>query len=217
MIPPVLYEDRYFLAISKPCGVYCTSTGNPDNQTVKNLFPEYYLAHRLDAATSGVLLLAKTSEACHKISTLFRQREINKFYLAISDVVTHHEHSQTWKDKIEKGRKGKMRRAEESGLTAISEAKILPYKNKSILLLRPKTGRTHQIRIQSQLHDYPILGDTIYAKRHPHSRLMLHAYEMSFPHPYTSKNICIKSSAPKEFEKFLPRNWKLQLRKPFSS
>ena len=201
--PKILFQDHHYMAISKPTGLYSWTTGNPKNITVGQVFPQYLLTHRLDADTSGVLLLAKTPRAASEMAHQFEKRTVEKTYMAISATPCEKEHFEKWQDFLIKGRKGRMKVSSDNGLTAVTEVHLIPLKLGSLLILKPKTGRTHQLRVQSQFHGYPILGDKIYGKKYPYKRLMLHAASLSFFHPIERKEVLVKDNLPEEFRKFL--------------
>ncbi len=208
----ILFQDRHYIAISKPSGIYSWATGNPKNVTVGQMLPQYLLTHRLDADTSGVLLLAKNPRAASEMAYQFKQRTIEKTYMAISAIQCEKEHFEKWHNFLVKGRKGKIKVATDNGLTAVTEVHLIPLKKGSLLILKPKTGRTHQLRVQAAFHGYPILGDKIYAKKHPYKRLMLHASSLNFFHPIDRKEVFVKDSLPREFHFFQLTD---KIKKPF--
>ena len=195
----ILYEDKDILALSKPVNLHCRSTGNPENITVMELFPQLKMAHRLDSKTSGILIGGKNSKAAALLIEQFRKREIQKIYIAFSPQKIPSQAENLWKDKLIKARKGRMKISNREGLTAITFVFMTPLKNGTLLFLKPQTGRTHQLRVQSLHHGLPILGDTLYAKKFPYSRMMLHSYFLSFFHPLKLKRIEIFDSLPEDF------------------
>ncbi|MBI2609465.1 MAG: RluA family pseudouridine synthase [Deltaproteobacteria bacterium] len=200
--PQIIYEDKYLVVISKPEGLYSTSTGNPKNPFIGGLFPGFFLTHRLDADTSGLLILAKSKQVAEKITQQFKNREVHKTYMGVSKKKIENPFQDTWKDKLQKTKKGRMKVVEGDGLTAITEVEGLPIKLGTLLIFKPLTGRTHQLRIQSKHHGFPLLGDKLYGKE-PYKRLMLHAFKISFKHPYQSRVLTLKDKLPEEFNRFL--------------
>ena len=198
----ILYEDKDILALSKPVNLHCRSTGNPENITVMELLPQLKMAHRLDSKTSGILIGGKNSKAAALLIEQFRKREIQKIYIAFSPQKIPHQTEALWKDKLVKARKGKMKISSHGGLTAITFVIMFPTKNGTLLFLKPQTGRTHQLRVQSLEHGLPILGDTLYAKSFPHTRMMLHSFYLGFFHPMKLKRIEIFDPLPEEFFSF---------------
>lgn len=201
----ILYEDEYLLIYDKPCGLECSP------RAIINFFSEkLYLVHRLDKATSGVLILAKTEEAQEALEDLFRDRLVKKVYHAL--VEGNVEKRQGKKEGIIKSyliKKGSFdgqtlygsskSLGEYEGKEAITHWKVLSEKEGNTLVeCRPKTGRTHQLRIHMQELGHPILGDIIYARDSGFfPRMMLHASEIQFKHPLTGKLIEVHASLPK--------------------
>jgi len=185
----ILYEDDDFLIIDKPAGVSC----EPKNFKEK-------LVHRLDKETSGVLILAKHEKARLAMVDLFTKKEIEKTYLALVDGVV-------------KKQEGKItlrlqQRGDKVFAGAGQEAETLwrclgVGKTASLLLCKPTTGRTHQIRVHLKEIGHPIVGDLRYGKtfrcRLRPERHMLHAVRICFEHPFTHKKIEAEAPVPDDF------------------
>ncbi len=191
----VLFEDEHFLIVNKPAGIACESIKLGD------------LCHRLDKETSGCLLIAKTKDALIAGEALFKKKEITKTYLAVVEGVPAKEYGTISKPLAKKGSlKGQtVWGVDENGLSAITAWKKLKSKGKiSLLECEPKTGRTHQIRIHLASIGHPILGDHTYHKTQSFSksspRILLHAYRLTFTHPFTGKEVLVASPIPKEIE-----------------
>lgn len=169
-----LYQDPYLTAHYKPPFFVVSS--------------KKFFLHRLDKETSGVLLNSK-EEA---FGDLFRKREIQKTYYAIC-IGSPKENSGLITKAIAKDGMHK---------TAETEWKCISRKNGlSLIKCTPKTGRTHQIRIHLTSIGIPILGDHVYGKkaRTDAQRVFLHAYQVAFTHPMTSKDVVITARIPKDF------------------
>ena len=208
----ILYKDPNILAIEKPSGILVDE--------VLEKFPKYILAHRLDRETSGVMLLAKNEKAHEFLKKQFsapalemqnrgladRQNRINKTYVAI--VQGHVKNDRGVINKpigrspadfrrrlAGRGARGEMREA-------ITEYKVLKrLKNFTYLEVKPKTGRTHQIRVHMKYINHPILGDALYNPKGPKSkRMMLHAKSIEFTN-LKGKTIKVESPIPLEFKK----------------
>lgn len=203
----ILFEDSFFVIIDKPSGLVS------ENEKVQSLLgvksKGWRLVHRLDKDTSGLLFLAKTDEAEEAGKALFSQRQVEKIYLAIVD------------GKIEKkgiidnllGKKGGYQGQSlygavlDKGLRAITHFKTLCYGvDSSLVLCDLKTGRTHQIRVHLSEKGHPILGDHQYGSRgfkclHKSSHHLLHAWKMSFIHPFTQKKVELIAPLSKGFQK----------------
>lgn len=196
----VLLDDPDFLVISKPVGVTC------DPSLVQKLGRgKLSLVHRLDKETSGALILAKNREAEKQFLTLFKERKVEKLYVAIVDGNLRQDSG-----KIESyiGRvgfkngmtlHGKVK--EREGSLAITHYKVLKKgKGATLLLCQPITGRTHQIRVHLAAIRHPILGDLLYGgdfqAKYSTKRHLLHAYMLKFPHPKNGRKIEVKDALP---------------------
>ena len=202
-----LYEDREIAVIHKPEGLLSVPGKDAAQPSVYALMRRKYpeatgplIVHRLDMATSGVLLIAKTEFAYHRLQQAFLNHQIQKKYVAII----------SGKDIPEKGiislplLPDYLNRPcqivnHEQGKEAITEYEILERIDGSHLriALYPKTGRTHQLRVHCAHQEglnAPILGDPLYGNEKA-ARLHLHAEEITFEHPLTGKKITIKRKA----------------------
>lgn len=202
-----LYEDREIAVIHKPEGLLSVPGKDAAQPSVYALMRSKYpeatgplIVHRLDMATSGVLLIAKTEFAYHRLQQAFQNHQIQKKYVAII----------SGKDIPEKGiislpllpdylNRPRQMVNHEQGKEAITEYEILERIDGSHLriALYPKTGRTHQLRVHCAHQEglnAPILGDPLYGNEKA-ARLHLHAEEITFEHPLTGKKITIKRKA----------------------
>jgi len=176
---PILYEDKDIVAVHKPAGVLSTDLH----------FGVGYV-HRLDRDTSGVLIFAKNERAYDFLRKAFRNREVKKTYLALvygipkeKKGVIDFDIGRSRKDfrlrSAQPKAKGRLR-------DAITRYEVIGEKDGYALLkVNPETGRTHQIRVHLKAIHHPIVGDPLYAPKHPSalgiSRLGLHAYEVTIP------------------------------------
>lgn len=202
-----LYEDREIAVIHKPEGLLSVPGKDAAQPSVYALMKRKYpeatgplIVHRLDMATSGVLLIAKTEFAYHRLQQAFLNHQIQKKYVAII----------SGKEIPEKGiislpllpdylNRPRQMVNHEQGKEAITEYEILERIDGSHLriALYPKTGRTHQLRVHCAHQEglnAPILGDPLYGNEKA-ARLHLHAEEITFEHPLTGKKITIKRKA----------------------
>lgn len=202
-----LYEDREIAVIHKPEGLLSVPGKDAAQPSVYALMRRKYpeatgplIVHRLDMATSGVLMIAKTEFAYHRLQKAFLNHQIQKKYVAII----------SGKDISEKGiislplqpdylNRPRQIVNHEQGKEAITEYEILERIDGSHLriALYPKTGRTHQLRVHCAHQEglnAPILGDPLYGNEKA-DRLHLHAEEITFEHPLTGKKITIKRKA----------------------
>ena len=202
-----LYEDREIAVIHKPEGLLSVPGKDTAQPSVYALMRRKYpeatgplIVHRLDMATSGVMIIAKTEFAYHRLQRAFLNHQIQKKYIAII----------SGKDVPEKGiislpllpdylNRPRQMVNREQGKEAITEYEILERIDGSHLriALYPKTGRTHQLRVHCAHQEglnAPILGDPLYGNEKA-ARLHLHAEEITFEHPLTGKKITIKRKA----------------------
>jgi len=200
----VLYEDADLRLIYKPSGLL---------SDIKDLHQSgLHLIHRLDKETSGVLLLAKTEKAKEQMLALFKERAIQKLYLAIVDGVVEKEEG-TIENYLGKksGYEGQTIYGAvppSKGVKAVTHWKCLAKaKSASLLCCEPHTGRTHQLRVHLSEMGHPILGDSQYGKKFKSSfhssRNLLHAYRLTFKHPRTGKLLKIVAPIPLDFKEAL--------------
>lgn len=225
---PILYEDDFLIVIDKPAGVQTHPAGNTTRDTVAHFIVSKYpklqnvgenllrpgIVHRLDRETSGILVVAKTEEAFEELKKLFQNRKIEKTYIAL--VYGHTPKLEGVIDKPLARQKGKLKRAvakTEQALTKAHEALtmyrvITRYKDFDLILAKPKTGRTHQIRAHFASLGHPIVGDKLYAfknirreKKLFPSRQMLHAYSLQFE--LFGKKYVFQAPLPEDFRSLL--------------
>lgn len=179
----VLYQHPDFVVINKPAGI---SVQNEVHQA--GLLPEIcqqldverlWLVHRLDKITSGILVLAKNAKSAAIFGQLFEQKEVEKYYLAISSKKPKKKQGAI-KGGMKKVRDGKWMLDNDSSSMAITQFfSFLVASGQRLFLVRPLTGKTHQIRVALKSIGSPILGDTLY-KGDPADRTYLHAYGIRF-------------------------------------
>ncbi|MEK7569468.1 MAG: RluA family pseudouridine synthase [Patescibacteria group bacterium] len=202
----ILYEDEDYLAIDKPSGIEVLDLA-------EKYFPEKILAHRLDTGTSGVLVLAKSEKVREFLKKQFQKREVKKIYNAIVNGWPKNDRGVVDKPigrspvdfrrrLAGRGVKGKIREA-------TTEYKVLKRfeegGNKFTLVeVKPKTGRTHQIRVHMKFANYPVACDPLYNPGKPCpkgiERLALHAKSVEFKN-LSGKTIKVESPLPKEFQR----------------
>ena len=173
----IKFENNDFIVLNKWSQI-ATQGGSKINisidHIIKNINSQYRLVHRLDKETSGLLLIAKNLNYAKKLSSLFKQKEITKYYIALCEGNPKNNNSQV---KLEiKNKKLKIE-------NTLTNYKLLS-KNKSIssILFNPQTGKTHQIRIVSKNLGCPIVGDNKYNfySKYKKENLMLHAFALRF-------------------------------------
>ena len=202
----VVYEDDYLIAIDKPAGILSVP-GKIGGKSVEEIMqesnPNIKVIHRLDMATSGVLLLAKDIEMYKAMQTLFATREVRKTYIALIEGEPKQSMGEISLPLSADYNNRPMQRVDyENGKEAITEYFVLVTYNRegkkiTRLSLNPITGRTHQLRVHlahPKSLGMPIIGDELYGK--PASRLMLHAMELVFKHPIKQTVITITANCP---------------------
>ncbi len=217
---PVLYEDDQVVVINKPIGVLSHSKGafNPestvatwlaDRLRAKSLKLEAEIGdrdgivHRLDRATSGVMICAKTEKVQMYLQKQFSTRNVKKTYLAVVEgIPSEPEAMITWP--IERNPKAPQTfRVGANGKSAETVYKVLHVSkdNKFALVeLRPTTGRTHQLRVHMKHLGNPIHGDVLYGGQAA-DRLYLHAISLEITLPSKHRETFV-SSVPKEFKAY---------------
>lgn len=221
MNPLVLWEDNHCLALAKPAGLLTQGVpaGLPTLESwAKQYIRERYgkpgnvylgVPHRLDRPVSGVVLFARTSKAAARLAEQFQQHQVEKVYWALVSGTPSPPRG-TWVDWLRK-------LPEEARVEAVpagtSGAKRAEVEFKSLnglspgawLELRPRTGRTHQLRIQSSTRGHPILGDEQYGSTEPFGPpadlprdrvIALHARTLSFLHPIRYESITVTADVP---------------------
>ena len=200
LVPEVVYEDEAIAVVNKPAGLL-SIPGRTEEYSVatwaQQRWPGSQPVHRLDMWTSGILLVAKTSEAYHALQKQFEEHTVKKKYLAIVEGVPKQEHGiidlPLLCDPMNRPRQVV---DFERGKRAITEYRILASVTKepspcyTHLALWPHTGRTHQLRMHCAHPDglgCPIKGDELYGTKA--DRLYLQAQAISFVHPVTGKKI----------------------------
>lgn len=201
-----IFEDEYLLVVAKPCGVVC------EEEALPALFPQQkrlFLVHRLDKETSGLWLLAKNAEAFEDLKRQFAERKVEKLYLAavVGRKVVVPEKVASLLAPAARYAGQTLYRSGKEGKEAVTYFQLLQQgKLGALVLCKPVTGRTHQLRVQLAELGYPIAGDLLYTSSQfwpPPTRLMLHAYLLRLTHPYTGESLVWKCPASSQFEEGL--------------
>lgn len=219
----VLYEDKWIIAINKPCKIPSQASLNLNLQhaygAVKSYLrnkktqtsPVVTLFHRLDMDTSGVLIMGKKASINKPMADLFASRKIKKTYLALSQSKTIFEGLKKFKIesylKRAPSKKHKFRfssGSKEDGKYALTHVELTKQKNDVYLFeVHPQTGRSHQIRVHLSEEGFSILGDLFYEGQKA-SHLFLHAHKLEFPHPINKDEILsLKAPLPKHWNEHL--------------
>ena len=204
---PVLYADEHIVVINKPYDLLSVPGKGPDKQDClwfrvqQQGFPTARIVHRLDYATSGLMVLALTASAHALISKQFQQREVSKRYHAIiSGTPTEDNGIIDQPLRCDWERRPLQMVDHEQGKQAITRWEVIErLSNATRVHLFPKTGRSHQFRVHMLWMGHPIAGDRFYADEAALSlsdRLMLHAEELAFSHPASSEPLHFVELAP---------------------
>ena len=183
----IIHEHDRFMVLHKMpgCLVHGPATTESEVTLVELLQKDFpgaplFPSHRLDKDTSGLMLIAKDKETNSLISQAFEEKKIGKLYVALSNKKP--KKKQGWvKGDMEKTRNGswKLNRRMENPAITYFQSCYLPEMGKRLFLLKPHTGKTHQLRVALKSLGAPILGDQRY-KGTSSDRLYLHAYRLSF-------------------------------------
>ena len=197
----IIFQNNDFLVLNKWDEI-ATQGGSKINVSIdhiiKTINSNYRLVHRLDKETTGLLLIAKNLKYAKFFSTLFKQKHIKKFYIALCDGTPKNKTSQ-----VNLSIKNKKLKTENS----VTNYKLLNTKNGiSHLLYNPKTGKTHQLRIVSKNLGCPIIGDKKYNAKSKlrKEKLMLHAYSLKFS--INNKLVEYVADLPDHFTTFIKKN-----------
>lgn len=229
----VVYEDEALIVVDKPAGlVVHPGAGNPSG-TLANALVRHFgsvsrqeglrpgIVHRLDKDTSGLIVVAKSDSVHDSLARQFKNREVTKGYLALVHGVIDRD-----KGVIDAplGRhprsRVKISTRSRKLRESLTEFEVLRrWRRFTFLAARPKTGRTHQIRVHFQSIGHPVVGDALYgaAAREANlqadlriaiqrlGRQFLHAASLSFRHPVTGRRATFDSPLPAELAELLAR------------
>ena len=214
----VLYEDEHLLVVDKPAGMAVhPGVGHPDSTLLNAILgldsqiesvggqTRPGLVHRLDKDTSGLVLVAKTDESHEHLSAQFKDRTVSKGYLAL--VVGYPEPAEAIID-APVGRdphdRKKMAIVDDGRPASTLYRTIQRYRGCSYIDVRPKTGRTHQVRVHFASVGHPIVGDVMYGRSDPRlERHFLHASSLEFAHPATGERVEIHAPLPNDLQAVL--------------
>lgn len=209
---PIIYEDDDCVVINKPIGVLSHSKGafNPE-ATVASWLANHVagltgeragVIHRLDRATSGIMICAKTPEASKWLQKQFSQRKVKKEYIAIVQGIFKQEHAVIEMPIERNPKKPQMFRVGSNGKPAITEYKVIKTNhNLTMVQLKPLTGRTHQLRVHLEELGHPIVGDSFYGGKDA-DRLFLHAKSLEITIPSRERKV-FETALPKEFSELM--------------
>ena len=220
-LPEIIFDDKDIAVISKPAGMLVHPAPGHDGPTLVDVllreFPEMRgvggsghdgVVHRLDLDTSGVMVFAKNKPAYLALRRDFERHErIVKTYLAVTNGAPPRKAGTVDNFLFKSGSKMKVS-PEGHGLRAVTHWEVLARRNgRSLVEFRIETGRMHQIRVHAANLGCPVAGDSLYGdrqadlRRRP-PRMLLHAVELSFPHPMTGRIVRFAAVPPPEIVNF---------------
>ena len=219
----VLYEDDHLMVVSKPAGVVTHPTLSRRTGTLVNRLlarggslsslggPDRPgIVHRLDAGTSGVMVVAKDDQTHAALAGMLRRHEVRRVYLALVRGLP--EHPRFMIDPPLARERARIRVRTATGKAAATDIVVRERLSRMALVeARPRTGRTHQIRVHLAAAGHPILGDRAYggggddATRLGLSRPFLHSWRVRFDHPMTGVRIDVEDPLPPDLAEALER------------
>jgi tRNA pseudouridine32 synthase / 23S rRNA pseudouridine746 synthase len=188
----LLHEDAQVLVVHKPAGLLSVPGRGEDRQDclihrVQRHFPEAQTVHRLDMATSGLVMLARGDEAQRTLSALFRDRRVAKLYVALVHGLVESDEGEINLPLITDWPRRPMQKVcPDTGKPSLTRFKVLArdlVQGRTRVALEPVTGRTHQLRVHLLAIGHPIVGDPLYGPDAfaEAGRLCLHAEHLSWP------------------------------------
>ena len=197
----IIFQNNDFLVINKWAEI-ATQGGSKVNVSIdhiiKNINSDYRLVHRLDKETTGLLLISKNLKYARNFSTLFKQKLITKFYIALCEGSPKNKNS-----KVFLNIKNKNQQIEKT----ITNYSVIGNKNNiTQILYNPETGKTHQLRKVSKNLGCSIIGDQKYNinSKYDSEKLMLHAFALNFT--INNKKFRFTSEIPNYFQTFMQKN-----------
>lgn len=208
----LLYRDDALLVLNKPAGLLSVPGRGVEKQDclssrVQRQFPEALVVHRLDMATSGLVVMARTVGAQRQLNAAFSARQVHKRYTAIvhgdCSAASHEEwHTIDLPILVDWPRRPLRKIDPEHGKPSTTRWRCTTFDaicNTSRLELEPVTGRSHQLRVHMLALGHPIVGDALYAPAEVAAmatRLMLHAGELAFAHPQSAEPLRFDCPCP---------------------
>lgn len=203
----VLFEDEYLAMVHKPAGIQVSGNsfktvanalGQNLNRSDQSDATMPQPVHRLDYATTGILLVGKTSKSIRELNKLFENKAVSKTYYAIA---------------IGEMKKNGAINSPIDGKESISRYHVIGsapserFGQLNLVKLKPETGRRHQLRIHLASIGHPILGDKDYGIEDlilNGKGLYLHAHSLTFKHPFTQAEVFLEDELPDRFKKIFP-------------
>ena len=208
----ILHDDDDIIVLEKPEGLLSVATDFENRATVHAMLKRQfhnrrvYPVHRLDRETSGVMMFAYSEEARDQIKSQFEQHTVEKTYFAIVEKEMTLGKG-VWESYLEEDDFYYVKSTNDSqnGKLAITHYDVLKaHKNRSLLRLKPQTGRKNQLRVHCSEAGHQIVGDKKYgAHTNPVKRVCLHAQKITFTHPSNGRRMTFSAPIPEAFSKIL--------------
>lgn len=202
--PDLIFQNDSLLVAIKPAGLLAVPGRGEEKQDclsarLQEGFPDALTVHRLDMATSGLMVFARGAEMQRGLSRLFHDRLVEKRYVALVNGKLAHTHGEIvlplaadWPNRP------KQKVDHQIGKRSLTRYRVLTYNaqaDTTRVELTPVTGRTHQLRVHLSAIGHPIVGDALYGGA-GHPRLLLHADWLAFAHPLTRRPLSFESAPP---------------------
>jgi tRNA pseudouridine32 synthase/23S rRNA pseudouridine746 synthase len=208
----VIHEDEHMIVLDKPAGLLAVPGKGPDKQDclstrAQTRWPDALVVHRLDMATSGLVVMARGLDAQRTLSRAFETRQVHKRYTAVvAGTLANPLPDNGW-NTIDLPLIADWPNRPRSIVSAeLGKPSVTRWRldgpsggDTTRLELEPVTGRTHQLRVHLQAIGHPILGDALYATPEQQAlapRLLLHAHHLSLPHPLHGATMAFHSPCP---------------------
>ncbi|CAN7388963.1 RluA family pseudouridine synthase [Variovorax paradoxus] len=219
----LIHEDAHLLVLNKPAGLLCVPGRGEDKQDCLSAramrrWPDALVVHRLDMATSGLVLMARGAAMQRALGDAFAERRVHKRYEAIVDgaMPVQDEWSVIDAPLMADWPNRPLQKVDPAGKPSLTRWRALSSSSSAPdgktrathLLLEPLTGRSHQLRVHLLSIGHPILGDALYGSadvRARAPRLLLHASELGFVHPVTQQSLCLQSPSGFDFSRLTAR------------
>jgi len=196
----LIFHDEALLVANKPAGLLAVPGRGTDKQDclssrVQREFPDALVVHRLDMATSGLMLFARGTKMQRRFSHMFRERELQKRYIAVVAGALEFASGEVNLPIVADWTNRPLRKIDaESGKPSLTRYRLLAYddiEHTSRVELEPVTGRTHQLRVHMAAIGNPVLGDGLYGGMIDSNseRLLLHSSMLGFVHPVSGESL----------------------------
>lgn len=211
-LPPVLHVDGHILVLNKPVGLLSVPGIGPEKRDCLALraaaaYPGARIVHRLDRDTSGVILLARDADSHRELSRQFHDREVRKSYIAIVAGLLDQDSGVIdlpMRKDLNPANAPRQVIDHAEGRPAVTHWWVQERINddhggRTRVLMKPITGRSHQLRLHMKHIGHPIVGDDLYAPTAivaMSPRLQLHAQSLTITHPHSGNEMTFEASCP---------------------